>query len=153
MAMEPGSGIRPTIRFERRKHQGHKRNRADTHGDKRTQNQLPRQTQHNERHQNQNIRECDTRVCNEANHTCDSSDHKPFHYMLACGDRIEQAQRGSNKKRQQRRGETECDQRTGIQQSVRVAHRADGKHGHEQSNQILQNESSVESGVILPIHS
>ena len=28
-----------------------------------------------------------------------------------------------------------------------------GKHGHEQSNQILQNESSVESGVILPIHS
>ena len=73
--------------------------------------------------------------------------------MLACGDRIEQAQRGSNKKRQQRRGETECDQRTGIQQSVRVAHRADGKHGHEQSNQILQNESSVESGVILPIHS
>ena len=66
-------------------------------------------------------------------------------------DRIEQAQCGGDEERQQRRGETECDQRTGIQQSVRVAHRADGKHGHEQSNQIPQNESSVGSSVILPI--
>ena len=153
MAMEPGIGIRPTVRFERRQHQRHKRHRTDAHGNERAKNQLPRQAQHNERHQNQSIRECDTRVRNEANHACDSSDRKPFCYMLARGDRIEQAQCGGDEERQQRRGETECDQRTGIQQSVRVAHRADGKHGHEQSNQILQNESSVESDVILPIHS
>ena len=153
MTVEPGSGIRPTIRFERREHQSHKRHRADTHGDKRAKNQLPRQTQHNERHQNQSVRECNTRVRNQANHACDSSDRKPFCYMLVCGDLIEQAQRGSDKERQQRSGETECDQRAGIQQSVRVAHRADGKHRHEQSKQILQNESNVESGVILLIYS